>query len=373
MRWMNERAHSVIERRTRMHSIGEVHIMKQFAIASFGLFLLIGCGGRVILPEGTDQSGNAVGGTSGDVQPGVSSGRTLFTSTGTMAFAALASDEDALYLCNAGVTRVPKDGSAPTTLTVDTDPMPGCGRGIVAADGAVSWICGGLDPDGGTGICRWASGWSAPKKIVDARPSIRAIAHYGGYLYWLEGDSARQIVRARTDGNDLSVLVPGGNFDVAMNSGRIAADDSGVYWLGRGVGPLAGGSLFRIAHGGGSIEVLDSATAGERGIALSSTEIAYVADGELRIVTKADGKVRTLRSVPTSQGYFFSRGISADASDVFIAINANSGNQLLRVPRAGGAPSVVSEHPAMDFILDVLVDADGVYEFGAGKLVAWPK
>lgn len=347
--------------------------MKQLAIASFGLFLSIGCGGRVVLPEGTDQSGNAVGGTPGDVQPGVSAARTLFTSTYNIAFAALASDEDAVYLCDGAVTRVPKDGSAPTTLAGETDPTTSCGRGIVAADGAVTWICGGMTPDSATGICRWTPGWSAPKVIVDGRTSIRAIAQYGGYLDWIEGESARQIVRARTDGTDLSVLVPGGNFDVAMNSGRIAADDSGVYWLGRGVGSLGGGSLFHVAHAGGPIKVLDSATAGERGIALSKAEIAYVADAELRIVSKADGKVRTLRSVPTSQGYFFSRGISADATNVFIGINGDTGKQLLRVSRSGGAPSVVSEHPAMDFILDVLVDDDGVYELAGGKLVAWPK
>ncbi len=295
----------------------------------------------------------------------------LFTSDLPMATAALASNKDDVYLCSGTVTRIPKNGSTSTPLTKSGDAAYSCGLGIVASGETVTWICGGSNPDGGSSLCRWAPGSTSPQVVAGGLSTVRALGEYGTRLYWIEGVTEKQLVRADADGSNRTVLVAGGQFDVG--SARIAIDATGVYWLGRGLGPLAGGSLFRVPLEGGAAEIVDRASSGERGISLSATEIVYVADGQLRVVTKADKRVRALRNVSTSAGYFFSRGISTDGTSVWIAVNAATGNQLMSVGRSDGTTKKKSEHPAMDLIVDVLADDDGVYEFAGGKVLTWPK
>ncbi len=149
-----------------------------------------------------------------------------------------------------------------------------------------------------------------------------------------------------------------------------------MYWIGKGLGAHSGGSLFRVSETGGPVKALDSGPSGDRGLSLTTTDIVYVAGEELRIVPKTGDGARTVRSVKTLTGYFYARGLSSDANDVWIAQNLTP-SQLLRVSRTTGETKVEHAHSGGGWIFDVVVDADGVYEFHGGigptRLYALPK
>lgn len=151
----------------------------------------------------------------------------------------------------------------------------------------------------------------------------------------------------------------------------VAVDGGAVYWV-VAKGGVHGGGVWTVPTAGGAAKELVGSEADATAIAADATHVYWVSHGsvagpspmvgpkaQLRRVPKGGGPAENLAAVPTTHR------IVLAGDDVYLLVGDHFGmGQVLRVPRAGGAP--VELATAGDNPYDMALDDTHVYWIAQG-------
>jgi hypothetical protein len=158
------------------------------------------------------------------------------------------------------VVRVPKDGTAPTTLTTAFNPTS------IAVDGDWVYYNEAASPEGA--IRRVATTGGDPELVVDVADNPYDLAAQAGVLYYSEMNVGRMM--RVVPGEQPTELAAGWIGTVWM-----AVDATHVYFCGCETGECAEPRLYRVPLDGGETELLATGTRNEGKIAVTDGAVLW--------------------------------------------------------------------------------------------------
>ncbi len=200
------------------------------------------------------------------------------------------------------------------------DPGAGAGAGTGGSSGST-------DPSGGTTSCETGTGLFA---LAPAEHGGSFITVHDGYVYW---STENAIHRAAQTGGSVEIIAAGLNLPMGLS-----VDDSGVYWVTH-----YDDDLYRADLEGGPMEVMATVAGIGGAFSMVRTDEHHVyfqgSCPDVYRFSKSDATLELVASNP--QGCV--GGFAIDDDAIFYVHLEGDAGAIRRVPKDGGAPTVLSE------------------------------